>query len=71
MGGMTEFYTILSIAWAVSGIATPIVIWRLCAIMRKGLNEHIGMMQLIYEASHKVANNPTGQIAVRPQSDAP
>jgi len=53
MGGMPELYMIVYLIAAIGSIATPIAIWWLCAIVKRGFNDHISTLQLIYEELSK------------------
>ena len=57
MGGTAEFFVVLSCLGAIGGIMTPIGIWYLCAIVKRGVNQHVSTMDLIYEEIRKT-NRP-------------
>ena len=62
MTSMSEFYFIIYLMAAVGSVVTAVVTWWLCAIVKKGLDEHVGIMQLIYEEirkSNRPDNDPT------------
>lgn len=58
MGGMPELYILFYIIAAIGSIATPVAIWWLCAIVKRGFNDHTSTLQLIYEELSK-ANRTT------------
>ncbi len=65
MANLSDFYLIVYFMAAVGSVVTAVVTWWLCLIMKKGLDEHIGMMQLIYDEILK-SSRPDGNPAKRP-----